>query len=313
MTEAIEAKNDRRLKIAMWVLLVMILSLMALGASVRAMHAGLSCPDWPLCFGKVIPDFHPGVWFEFVHRAYAGLTGLFFFALLTVIMVSRRIPKSAKRMMLAGGVCLVFLILAGALTVLWQVKWFAVTAHLLLATLFFTSVFMSLTFIYPNVKAAREVLPKWIPYFMLFVALAVFVQIFMGGVVASTYAGSVCVDWPLCNGQWVPTWRGAIGHQVIHRFIAYFLAAVILGIALYFQAKKNAPWMTSQLLSTSHLALAVVVFQVILGIANLLLYIPPWITVPHQSVAVILWAVCLRLTYVSFALTKTPPLGRATF
>lgn len=304
MTNAIESKGSRRLVIAMRVLLVMILSLMALGASVRAMHAGLSCPDWPLCFGKVIPDFHPGVWFEFVHRAYAGLTGLFFFVLLFVILISRQVPKSAKRTMIAGGVCLIFLILAGALTVLWQVKWFAVTAHLVLATLFFCSVFVTLILIDPRVKTARSAAPKWIAYSMVFLTLAVFAQIFLGGVVASTYAGSVCVDWPLCNGQWVPTWTGAIGHQVIHRFVAYFLTVVILGISIYFHVKKDAPWITGQLLSLSRMAVAVVVFQVVLGVANLLLYIPPWITVPHQTVAVILLATSLRLTYVAFLLAK---------
>jgi len=304
MTDAIESKGHRRLVIAMRVLLVMILTLMALGASVRAMHAGLSCPDWPLCFGKVIPDFHPGVWFEFVHRAYAGLTGIFFFILLTAVLLSRRASKAAKGIMIAGGFCLLFLIAAGALTVLWQVRWFAVTAHLVLATLFFSSVFVSLLLIDSRVQKAQAAAPKWIAYSMVFLSLAVFAQIFLGGVVASTYAGSVCVDWPLCNGQWVPTWRGAIGHQVIHRFVAYFLTVVILALAIFFQVKKDAPWMTRQLLSLSRVALAVVVFQVVLGVANLLLYIPPWITVPHQSVAVILMATCLRLTHVSFVLAS---------
>src|SRR5262249_890506 len=44
-------------------LLVLTTCLMALGGATRAMDAGLACPDWPLCFGHFVPDFHPQVYF----------------------------------------------------------------------------------------------------------------------------------------------------------------------------------------------------------------------------------------------------------
>ena len=50
--------------------------LIALGGGVRAMDAGLACPDWPLCFGDYIPDYHPQDFLEFIHRALAGLVGI---------------------------------------------------------------------------------------------------------------------------------------------------------------------------------------------------------------------------------------------
>src|SRR3954469_22329765 len=78
------------------ILIALTVGLMALGAGVRAMQAGLSCPDWPLCFGKVIPDFHVGVYFEFIHRSYAGLVSILFVGCLVYLLRSPKAPRVAK-------------------------------------------------------------------------------------------------------------------------------------------------------------------------------------------------------------------------
>ena len=52
--------------------------LIVLGAGVRAFEAGLACPDWPLCFGEVIPEMNLEVGFEFSHRVLAGCISLVF-------------------------------------------------------------------------------------------------------------------------------------------------------------------------------------------------------------------------------------------
>ncbi len=296
---------NRKFSLVLTVLLVMIVTLMALGAGVRTMNAGLSCPDWPLCFGKIIPDFHPAVWFEFVHRAYAGLVALLFAGCFFYVLRLKSAPRAARIAAVAGLVFLVAQIVAGALTVLWLVKWAAVTSHLLLATLFFCSVLWMKFNVRPAVEEPAVKAPRVLSFVTGLLSVLIFGQIALGGIVASTYAGSVCVDWPLCNGQWVPTWQGAIGHQVTHRFFAYFLSIAILVYAVVIQVKSRAPWMTSQILRLSRWNVALVSAQVGVGIANLILFIPPSVTVLHQSVAIVLLAVNLRSYFVTRAVVRT--------
>lgn len=292
-----------RFVFALRALTVMIVTLMALGAGVRAMNAGLACPDWPLCFGKVIPDFHPAVWFEFVHRAYAGLVALTFFGALIYAFRSKTVPSRVKWIGLLGLAFLLAQIVMGGLTVLLQVKWNIVTSHLMLATCFFLSVLWMHFETKPAVIQPRSSAPRLLGA-LAFVPVLVFAQIFLGGMVASTYAGSVCVDWPLCNGEWVPTWSGAIGLQIMHRMVAYALALLIGGIAMAIWRARNETWMTNQILRLAQYSALIVLLQVGVGVANLLLFIPPWVTVLHQSIAIVLLGVTMRLAFVAIRVTR---------
>lgn len=294
------------------VLTILILGLMALGAGVRTMNAGLSCPDWPLCFGKVIPDFHPAVWFEFVHRAYAGIVALIFAGLLIYAFRSKEVPQSVKSAAKWGTAFLAAQIIMGGLTVLLLVKAVVVTTHLLLATLFFGCVlwmFFGVDHQLKNQTNGRSTIPATpsgiSSYWILTLPILVFAQIAVGGLVASTYAGSVCVDWPLCNGQWVPTWKGAIGLQIIHRFFAYGLVVLFVGLGVW--AVINRKKLSDLVWKLFVKAAVVVILQTVVGILNLLYFIPPQITVPHQTLAMILLGVVLRLWFEAY--NELTPMG----
>jgi cytochrome c oxidase assembly protein subunit 15 len=285
-------------------LAIMIVGLMALGAGVRTMNAGLSCPDWPLCFGKVIPDFHVGVWFEFVHRAYAGIVAILFIVGFVIAHRNPEVPKAVRTAAKWAGVFLTCQIVMGGLTVLLLVKAVVVTAHLLLATLFFGCVLWMYFSVSQKVNTVGGVapetlmptlMPKWIRICGHVFPLLVFLQIAIGGLVASTYAGSVCVDWPLCNGQWVPTWSGAIGLQIVHRLFAYALAVLfLLAATIGWRTRVDSSQFVTKILIANG---CLVLIQIAIGVANLLLFIPPHITVAHQSVAIVILAINLRLLF----------------
>src|SRR6476646_9237228 len=56
-------------------LAVCTLFLVIAGASVTSNQAGLSVPDWPLSYGKVMPEMRGGVFFEHGHRMIASTVG----------------------------------------------------------------------------------------------------------------------------------------------------------------------------------------------------------------------------------------------
>jgi cytochrome c oxidase assembly protein subunit 15 len=259
-------------------LVAAVLGLIALGGSVRIMNAGLACPDWPLCFGDVIPDYHPQVYFEFMHRVVAGLVAIAAVSLQLVLFRSRA-PRSLK--WLAAGTLLLLAsqIIMGGLTVLLQLHSKVVAAHLGMGTGFFALlVWQYLSLRGSDWKPAPALISPSAKRWSIFLAASVYGQIILGGLVASHFASLVCTDFPTCHGEWFPTFSGIIGLHVIHRLGAYS----IFGLALV-----NLIWMWRKqpVNKTSLWIFGLVCAQVAIGIANVLLFTPPLIAVAHLAVA----------------------------
>ena len=54
------------------VTVVWTLGLLLLGSIVHATESSLACPDWPTCFGSMMPEMSGGVFWEHLHRLVAG-------------------------------------------------------------------------------------------------------------------------------------------------------------------------------------------------------------------------------------------------
>lgn len=290
----------KRLILAMQILIVSIIALMAFGAFVRAMNAGLTCPDWPLCYGKMIPEYHFGVYLEFIHRAYAGLETILFIICLAAILRNPFVSKLTKHLSLLSLFFLLSQIVMGGLTVLLLLKSVIVTSHLALAALFMASILWTSL----RLREEREQLniqpsiqKNIFYYFICSLPVLVFIQLLLGGLVASTYSGLVCLDFPKCNGLWIPSLTGTLGLQVIHRFMAYFLALSIFVIRMWAARDEKSLRLNPILFFNAKLLFMAVVLQICLGILNLKYFIPAWGAVLHHLTGVVLLAISIRFVF----------------
>lgn len=255
--------------------------LIVLGALVRAHGAGLACPDWPLCFGAVIPQFNFEIAFEWSHRVLAGGVGLVFLAL---AILTLRLPGLGRRMrsgLLVAGLLLAAQVVLGGLTVLELLAAWTVTSHLVTGNAFALSlVFLARRLARLSTGDSSPPVADSSQRAVVSLAGALLAtQIVLGGLVSSNYAGLACPDWPTCmNGAFVPTWTGIQGLHVLHRFVGY---GVVLAIAAAAWRARSHPGSRRWLEVATVFALA----QVGVGIANVLLRLPVEITALHSALA----------------------------
>jgi cytochrome c oxidase assembly protein subunit 15 len=178
--------------------LVLTFIVIVVGAYVRLSDAGLGCPDWPLCYGRAIPDAGEDAraWKEMGHRYLAGALGMLIFVLALVAWRTRQSPWLAS----AIAALVVFQATLGKWTVTMLLKPAIVVAHLaggmaLLALLAWFAL-ERLALRQPEARALR------VPAVLALAVLSV--QILLGGWVSANYAALACPDLPLCLGRAVP-------------------------------------------------------------------------------------------------------------
>lgn len=222
--EASRRSENHRFRRMVGIAVVLTLGLLMLGAWVRLTDAGLGCPDWPGCYGKLTPHAaseeiasavaeqggeHGPVslgkaWREMGHRYVASALGLLIIAI--AVCAWRWRDRLRQSPWLATWLVLVVVLqgLFGKWTVTLLLKPAIVTGHLLGGML----TFVLLVWLWlRQLPPARYLDPE--PSAALVTPLrialvAVVAQIFLGGWTSTNYAALACPDLPVCRGEWWP-------------------------------------------------------------------------------------------------------------
>ena len=134
------AKIIYRRGLHQWSILLALCTLMlvVVGGLVTSRDAGLSVPDWPLSYGKLMPPMEGGILYEHGHRMIATLVGMF--TIVSMVWLWR--VESRKWLRILGVIALLAVItqgMLGGLTVLLLLPWWVSTMHATLAQLFFST------------------------------------------------------------------------------------------------------------------------------------------------------------------------------
>ena len=195
--------------------------LLVWGNLVAGLKAGLACPDWPLCHGKVLPPFRWDIYMEFGHRVIAAVASIFLVAL-----AARRYRKydgSARTVpVLAISLLLLAEIGMGGAVVLLETPVRLTTVHFMTGLLVFLLAFYMMTFDGERDRPAFAF--RGPAALFLSVAALVFSQSALGAYVRHLDAGLACPDFPTCLGKWVPPLlAGPVLAHFSHRTLGYLV------------------------------------------------------------------------------------------
>lgn len=266
-----------------WKIAIATLILMAIGSATRVMNAGLACPDWPLCYGKLIPSqqMNLQVFLEWFHRLDAALIGISTIVLAGLSWWYRQeLPKWLPWAASFALGLIVFQGILGGLTVTELLRFDIVTAHLGTALLFFSTLIVIGSALVPYRGTAAVGKLSWVG---LSAAVLVYLQSLLGGLVASRWSFHQCFGTSqLC--------------AVMNSHIVGVVPATTATLVLFFLVWR-APAIHPALRKLANLAASLVVLQILLGIATFRLHlqVEP-LTVAHQAIGAALLGALVAFT-----------------
>jgi heme a synthase len=279
---------------------------------VTSTESGLSVPDWPLSYGRLMPPMVGGVRYEHGHRMVATTVGIL--TIVLAVWLSRREPRRSVRRL--GWIALGAVVaqgILGGLTVRYLLPTPISVAHACLAQTFFCL----------TVVLAVVTSPRWergvgsepVTRFAIATASAVFVQLLIGAVMRHNKAGLAIPDFPLSLGRVIPPLDSfPVAIAFAHRAWAFVVAALVFA-TLAAAVRSGRPGLRRTAIALG----AIVLAQIALGAATVLSRRGVAITTAHVATGALLLgtAVALAIGSVSrprlSAVSAARPVERRVF
>jgi len=208
------------------------LLLIFVGGLVTSTGSALAVPDWPLAFGKLIPQLEGGVRFEYGHRLVAGVV-----VILTLILAVWSWQAEPQRWVRKTALAAIALIVAqailGGITVLLLLPLPIAVAHAAIGQALFCMIVVIAAFTNPRFAAdvrtaVDERRPALTPLATV-TTIMIYAQILVGAVMRHLGAGLAIPDFPLAFGRLVPPFTSVyVGINFAHRCGALMVVIFVI-------------------------------------------------------------------------------------
>lgn len=218
------------------ILSLLTIGLIVFGGIVHNTESGLACPDWPLCYGEILPDRGEGVAIEMGHRMAAASVGFLTVLFYLTASIRKRFDGRYRRIALLSVLFVIIQGAFGALTVILRLPSFASTAHLAVSILYL-SLLLMLTFRAKLSLEERsgpipgEEVGKAVRWLGLLVCL-LYLQLLLGAFVRHTGSGASAGLGPESALFGIDLTKGSFSYwpaelpgrfNMLHRYFALFL------------------------------------------------------------------------------------------
>ncbi|WP_342271404.1 COX15/CtaA family protein [Candidatus Tisiphia endosymbiont of Parasteatoda lunata] len=308
----------------------MVIFMIFLGGLTRLTDAGLSIVEWKPVSGIVPPlgnadwqdefakyqqsveykqkntnmtlsEFKFIFWLEFIHRFAGRVTGLLYLVPLLYFFVRGRIDTRLLPVYLA--ISLLFAVqgfmgwymVKSGLILQPYVSHFRLACHLVIAVIIYNLLFYQLMKnSFDILLVERSISLNLAKFFCIFTIIIVYIQIFLGGLVAGLDAGLVYNSFPLMGNSFIPqeiafkllsrdSLSDAVFVQFIHRIGAYIVCTSV-GLLVLSLIKTKHP----KLNKVAYYIVGVLILQMLAGIITILYSVPILMALVHQIFAIIL-------------------------
>ena len=275
--------------------------LVVVGNIVRITESGLGCPDWPFCYGYMFPGPNTQAIIEMTHRYFAGVVSILI-CVIAVLNFRWRLNSRLPRLSIITGIILSIQIFLGALTVWSLLHEWSVALHLAcgMAVLGCTVVthhevrYVDVA-VDTSSKATQALRRR-----LSFLAGLLFILLITGGLMSGSGASMACgVQFPTCNGGWLPNGGSLTLTHWIHRAMAatVVLLALLAVRAIY---KAHRAGGSVRPLRTPTIAMLLgLLMQATVGALIVLLQRPDPIATLHNAVGAFAWLSTLSLAYIA--------------
>lgn len=261
-----------------------------MGSWTRINGAGMTCPDWPLCNGQLIPSMADGTVWEWTHRLLVFFISPLVIGVMFLAWRRRRDAAFVNPVLALIGGLFALQVFLGAATVHLNNSPMSVVLHWGTA-MAFTASLIAMAILaktqtggnayFANLQSKREIALAGI---LLGTTVVAFVTMCIGAYVSSSGAGLACISIPGCAGNVVVYTAGQYV-QMLHRFVAAACTLCAVGAFAF-----SLGWRASlRVRIAAGAGLALVFMQVLLGLMNVALRLPLDLREAHAANAALVF------------------------